>query len=318
VRRLRRTARDRAPSGGLFKGEMEQPNRTPVPETMVAACAATALTLVYSAPTPGVGSRYVDGPIAHESRMLSVISAREVLAGSGRRGVGETVLEATLASLASAGFADPRAAGYLAPLARAALLGESSGRVLARLGHEDLAPFARALEALGDGGPLASALRVALGAGRDATLRDAMRFAAARDPLAREYARNFEVTRELARPALLAALSRADSVRGALVQTYLEVLSEVPDLDVAGRAGSREAEDVSRMAHGVLKAGGVHSRRGLEGLANLDGLLRADRRLAPSATEPPVIAAAFLVALEYGPDSLTNRLRPATGYNRGR
>jgi triphosphoribosyl-dephospho-CoA synthase len=297
---------------------MEQPNRTPVPEILVAASAATALTLVYSAPTPGVGSRYMDGRVAHESRMLSVVSATETLADSGRRGVGETVLETTLASLAFAGFADPRAAGYLAPLARAALLGESSGRVLARLGHEDLAPFARALEAVGDGGPLASALKVALGAGKDATLRDAMRFAAARDPLAREYARGFEVTRELARPALLAALSRADSVRGALVQTYLEVLSEVPDLDVAGRAGSREAEEVSRMAYGVLKAGGVHSRRGLEGLANLDGLLRADPRLAPSATEPPVIAAAFLVALEYGPGSLSSRLRPATGYNRSR
>jgi triphosphoribosyl-dephospho-CoA synthase len=297
---------------------MEQKSRTPIPETLVAASAATALTLVYSAPTPGVGSRYVDGRVAHESRMLSVIPAREGLAGSGRRGVGETVLETTLASLAFAGFADPRAAGYLAPFARAALLGESSGRVLARLGHEDLAPFARAFEAVGDGGPLANALKVALGAGKDATLQDAMRFAAARDPLAREYARGFEVTRELARPALLAALSRADSARVALVQTYLEVLSEVPDLDVIERAGSREAEDVSRMAHGVLKAGGVHSRRGLEGLANLDGLLRADPRLAPSATEPPVIAAAFLVALEYGPGSLSSRLRPATGYNRGR
>ena len=296
---------------------MEQKSRTPIPETLVAASAATALTLVYSAPTPGVGSRYVDGRVAHESRMLSVIPAREGLAGSGRRGVGETVLETTLASLAFAGFADPRAAGYLAPFARAALLGESSGRALARLGHEDLAPFARAFEAVGDGGPLANALKVALGAGKDATLQDAMRFAAARDPLAREYARGYEVTRELARPALLAALSRADSARVALVQTYLEVLSEVPDLDVIERAGSREAEDVSRMAHGVLKAGGVRSRRGLEGIANLDGILRADPRLAPSATEPPVIAAAFLVALEYGPGPLTSRLRPATGYNRG-
>ena len=297
---------------------MEQRNRAPVPDTLVAACVATALTLVYSAPTPGMGSRYVDGRVAHESRILSVVPAREALAGSGRRGVGETVLEATLASLALAGFADARAAGYLVPLARAALLGETAERVLTRLGYEDLAPFARALEAAGDGGPLAAALGVALGAGKDATLRDAMRFAAARDPLAREYARNFEVTRELARPALLAALSRADSARGALVQAYIEVLSEVPDLDVAERAGSREAEDVSRMAHGVLKAGGVHSRRGLEGLANRDGLLRADPRLAPSATEPPVIAATFLVALEYGPGSLSSRLRPATGYDRGR
>src|SRR5215210_4414696 len=297
---------------------MEQPVRDPVPETLVAACAATALTLVYSAPTPGMGSRYEDGRVAHEARVLSVLPVRDALAGSGRRGVGETVLEAALASRSVAGFADTRGAGYLAPFARAALLGETSGRVLARLGHDDLAPFSRALEAAGDGGPLAGALRVALGAGKDVTLRDAMRFAAARDALAREYARGFEVSRELARPALLRALSRADSVRGALVQAYLEVLSEVPDLDVAGRAGRQEAEEVSRMAHGVLKAGGVHSRRGLEGTANLGGLLRAEPRLAPSATEAPVIAAAFLVALEHGPGALSSRLRPASAYNRGR
>ena len=297
---------------------MEQPSRDPIPKALVAACAATALTLVYSAPTPGTGSRYVDGSVAHESRVLSVVPAREALAGSGRRGVGETLLEAILSSLALAGFADPRGVGYLIPFARAALLGETSGRVLARLDHDDLAPFLRALEAAAEGGPLAGAIRVALGAGKDATLRDAVRFAAPRDAMSREYARGFEISRELAGPALLAALSRADSVRGALVQTYLEVLSEVPDLDVARRAGSREAEDVSRMAHGVLKAGGVHSRRGLEGISNLDGLLRADPRLAPSATEPPVIAAAFLVALEHGPGSLSSRLRPATGYGRGR
>ena len=41
-------------------------------------------------------------------------------------------------------------------------------------------------------------------------------------------------------------------------------------------------------------------------------------RLAPTATEPPVIAAAFLVALEHGPGSLIGHLRPAKGYNRGR
>jgi triphosphoribosyl-dephospho-CoA synthase len=284
----------------------------------VAACAATAMMLVYSAPTPGTGSRYLDGRVAHESKALSVLAVRDALAGSGRRGVGETVLQSTRSSVTLAGYADPRVAGYLAPLARGVLRGEPSAPVLSGQGHDEIAPFARALEVAGGEEALAGALSYALGAGKEATLRDAMRFAAARDPLAREYARGFEVTRELARPALLAALSRADSVRGALVQTYLEILSEVPDLDVAGRAGSREAEDVSRMAHGVLKAGGVHSRRGLEGLANLDGLLRADPRLAPSATEPPVIAAAFLVALEYGPGSLSSRLRPATGYNRGR
>jgi triphosphoribosyl-dephospho-CoA synthase len=296
---------------------MERPSTQFVPEGLVAQSAATALTLVYSAPTPGTGSRYLDGRVAHESRVLSVAPASDVLAALDRKGVGETVLEATRSSLALAGFADPRGAGYLAPLARAALSGEPSARVLADLGHAEILPFARALE-IGGEEALAGALSYALGAGKDATLRDAMRFSASRHALAREYARDFEVTRELARPALLTALSRADSVRGALVQAYLEVLSEVPDLDIAGRAGRHEAEDVSRMAHGVLKAGGIHSRRGLEGTANLGGLLRAEPRLSPTTTEYPVIAAAFLIALEYGPDALSYRLRPARGVDRGR
>jgi triphosphoribosyl-dephospho-CoA synthase len=293
---------------------MEHRSTEYVPESLVAACAATAMMLVYSAPTPGTGSRYLDGGVAHESKALSVLPVRDALVLSGRRGVGETVLDATVSSRSLAGYADPRIAGYLAPLARGALRDEPSARILAGLGHDEIAPFARALEVAGGEETLAGALAYALGAGKDATLRDAMRFAAKRHALAREYARDFEVTRELARPALLTSLSRADSARGALVQAYLEVLSEVPDLDVAARAGRQEAEEVSRMAHGVLKAGGVHSRRGLEGTANLGGLLRADPRLSPTTSEYPVVAAAFLVALEYGPDALSHRLRPATGW----
>ena len=297
---------------------MEQPGSTPVPGSLVSRSAVTAATLVYSAPTPGSGSRYLDGRVAHEARVLSAFAAGEAFARAAERSVGETVFGASRAAMDLAGFADARASAYLTPLARAALLAQPVGRVLARLDHPDIAPFVRALGLAGQDSPLADALRYAIGAGPDATLRDAMRFAAGRDALAREYARGFEVTRELARPALLSALSRADSVRGVLVQAYLEVLSEVPDLDIAARAGRGEAEDVARMATGVLKAGGVHSRRGLEGIANLDGLLRADGRLAPTATEPPVIAAAFLVSLEYGPDALNHRLRPATGTGRSR
>src|SRR5215217_5007028 len=187
---------------------MERRSTESVPESLVADCAATAMMLVYSAPTPGTGSRYLDGRVAHESKALSVLSVRDALAWAGRRGVGETVLESTRSSIS---------------LARGALREESSARVLANLGHDEIAPFARALEVAGGEEALAGALSYALGAGKDATLRDAMRFSAARHALAREYARDFEVTRELARPALLSSLSRADSVRGALVQAYIEV-----------------------------------------------------------------------------------------------
>lgn len=292
----------------------------PAHRTVVASSATTALTLVYSAPTPGAGSRYADGSLAgaatHEARMLCAAAAGGPLSSADGRGVGETALEATLSALDLGGFADARSFAYLAPLARASLLGLSTAKVLSRLGREEISPLARALGTTGYAGPLVETLGLASGEG--STLRDAMRFASRRDPLARDYARDFEVPRELARPAILSSLSRAESARASLVQAYLEVLSEVPDLDVSARAGTREAEDVSRMAKGILKAGGTHSRRGLEGIANLDGILREDPRLSPTATEPVIVAAAFMVCVEYGPDALSRRLRPASPGNRGR
>lgn len=302
---------------------MQEPSTPPVSEERVSDGAITALTLAYSAPMPGLGSRYVDGPVAHEARLLTPAPTAQALAASASQSVGGTVLAAVLGSVRLAAYADARAAAYLAPLASAALTGSASGRVLDALGHHDIQPFVRAFEAgAAEESPsdssLGVSLRVALGSGTDTTLRDAMRFAAARDALAREYARDYEVTEQLARPALLATLGHAESSRAALVQAYLEVLAEVPDLDVARRAGTREAEEVSRMARGVLKAGGVRSRRGLQALVNLDGILREDPRLAPSATEHPVMAAAFLVSLEYGASSLTHRIRPTTGHDRRR
>jgi triphosphoribosyl-dephospho-CoA synthase len=256
--------------------------------------------------------------------MLSAVPAREALsslaadggAAVTAGGVGESVLEAVRGALLLGADAGQRAAAMLAPLVRSAATGEAASRVLSRLGASEVAPFARALDLAGDPGPLRGALSLALGGsgeGRETTLREVMRFTASRDPLAREYARDYEVTRGLVEPALLSSLSRAESARASLVQSYLEVLSEVPDLDVARRAGRQEAEDVSRMARGALKSGGAHSRRGLQAVQNLDGILRADSRLSPTATEPYVISAAFLLSLAYGPDALVGRLRPATG-----
>ncbi len=289
-----------------------------LPANEIATAASSALILGYSAPMPGTDSRYWDGGVAHETRLLGVPTLSATLAGADDRSVGETVLEAVLGSRTVSGYADLRAAGHLAPLARAALLGERLGKVLAGLSYADVRYFARALEEAGPehlGGTLHGALGVALGSGRDATLRDAMRFAAAGSPpdaMAAEYARSFEVTRTLARPALETALARVEAARPALVQAYLEVLAEIPDAEVERRAGRKEAEDVSRMAGGVVKTGGAGSRRGLQAIANLDGILKQDARLKPSATEAKIVAAAFLCGLDRGPSYLNVRVRPAS------
>ena len=166
----------------------------PVPTELVADCTVTSLLIAYSAPMPGIGSRYADISVAHETRLLTVVPVRDAAASAGMQGVGETVLDAVLGSRRLTGFADVRAAGYIAPLARAALLGEPFRRVLTGLGNADIRPFISAFEAAGDSGPFSGALHLAQQAGKEATLRDVARFVAARDPLAREYAAGYEIT----------------------------------------------------------------------------------------------------------------------------
>src|ERR671917_1849183 len=117
----------------------------------VADAVASALFLGYSAPMPGGDSRYSDGMAAHETRLLGVPALAAATSRAGVRPVGEVVLEAVSSSVSVAGHADLRVAGYLAPLARAALLEEDLRKVLAGLSHEDARLFVRALETVGAG-----------------------------------------------------------------------------------------------------------------------------------------------------------------------
>src|SRR5919107_1498072 len=138
----------------------------------VADAAASALLLGYSAPMPGIDSRYSDVTTAHETRLLGVPALAAVLSGAAASPVGETVFEAVSGSMSVAGHADLRGAGDLAPLARAGPLGERLGRTLGGLSNEDARFFARALEVSGPKSfeqRLGRALAYALSAGRDAT-----------------------------------------------------------------------------------------------------------------------------------------------------
>src|ERR671921_224537 len=110
----------------------------------VADAVASALFLGYSAPMPGGDSRYSDVTAAHEARLLGVPALAASLSGAAASPVGQTVFEAVSGSVSVARYADLRAAGYLAPLARAALLGERLGRTLGGLSNEDAHRFARA------------------------------------------------------------------------------------------------------------------------------------------------------------------------------
>src|SRR3712207_9281014 len=80
---------------------MEQPGITPLPGGLVSRSAVTAATLVFSAPTPGSGSRYRDGRVAHEARVLSAFAAGGADARAAEWGVGGTVLWGSRAGMRS-------------------------------------------------------------------------------------------------------------------------------------------------------------------------------------------------------------------------
>src|SRR4029077_16410079 len=106
-----------------------------------------------------------------------------------------------------------------------------------------------------------------------------------------------EVTFETGVPALDVARRDGLSWDEAVVETFLTLLSTVPDTHVARRAGSDIAADVSRRARTVLEAGGVRSERGRRAIEEMDGALRDPRHLRNPGTTADLTAAAIFVVL---------------------
>ena len=131
------------------------------------------------------------------------------------------------------------------------------------------------------------------------TLLQAMALAQDRDSIAREYVFNFEITFGTGLPALREFLSQARDFPGAIVQTFLSILSKVPDTLIARKRGTDTALRVSKRAGKVLEKGGAFTPAGREELAAMDRELRdANHTLNPGTTSDLTAAAIFLALLE--------------------
>jgi triphosphoribosyl-dephospho-CoA synthase len=131
----------------------------------------------------------------------------------------------------------------------------------------------------------------------DVTLLEAMRLAAGRDGIAREYATAFEVTFATGVPALNRARREGLSWSDAVLETFLTLLAAAPDTHVARRGGLALAEEVSRRARAVLDADGVRSAAGRRAIDAMDLALRDERHTANPGTTADLTAAAIFVVL---------------------
>lgn len=204
----------------------------------------------------------------------------------------------------------------LAPLVRAALLTLESGPgVRAGLTAPSIrATLRRVLEAttIDDARHVYEAIRRAAPGGLGGAaeqdvaheptvpLLEAMRMAASRDGVAREYATGFAVTFERGAPAIEAARRDGLEWPEAILEAFLMLLAHEPDTHIARRAGEARAREVTHDASGVLSLGGVRTAEGRRAIAAFDTRLRDPEHLSNPGTTADLTAASICVVLLCG------------------
>ncbi len=276
--------------------------RTP---DQVAVAAQLACLLEVSAPKPGnvsPGRHFHDA--RYEDFLASAVAIGPAFAGAGTRPLGSTIRAAVDATAAwTRSNTNLGMVLLLAPLARAALVREGSLResvrdVLAATTVGDAAEVYAAIRHARPGG-LGAVPSEDVAEAPGVTLRAAMALAAERDAVAREYATDFVVTFDVGAPALRAARAEGLDWSDATVDTYLQLLTAVPDTHIARKLGRAAAEEVSRRAAEIERAGGVRTEAGRRALATFDRELREpENRRNPGTTADLTCAALFVVILE--------------------
>jgi len=117
------------------------------------------------------------------------------------------------------------------------------------------------------------------------SLLDIFRISSGYDAISSEWVRGFPVTLEIGLPFLVRELRATGDINTAVVDTYLRILSQVPDTLVARKMGIDRAREVSLMAKRVLKVGGMKTPRGRKEAERMDrSLQRIDHRCNPGTT----------------------------------
>jgi triphosphoribosyl-dephospho-CoA synthase len=195
----------------------------------------------------------------------------------------------------------------LAPLAKAAAYGAHEGGLRASLSQVlrglTVQDARRAYEAIRSASPAGMGEVAQHDVTRDdvsITLREAMEAARERDAVAREYVTDFEITFALGAATLQRLWREGATFSEAVLTAFLTVLAGVPDTLIARKNGLTAAEDVSRRAAGILKAGGCAGEAGRARLAELASELGDQGHALNPGTTADLVAASLFVFLTEG------------------
>lgn len=140
------------------------------------------------------------------------------------------------------------------------------------------------------------------------TLLEAMKLAADRDMVARQYANGFADVFDFGTPAFLDAFGRFGCVEAAIIDSQLRWLAAYPDSLIGRKNGPAVAEDVRQRAAEVQRLGGIATPEGRRAGVALDKYLRSDGNKLNPGTTADLITACLFVALR------ENKVTPAAPF----
>jgi triphosphoribosyl-dephospho-CoA synthase len=129
--------------------------------------------------------------------------------------------------------------------------------------------------------------------GEGVSLYSVFKMAAGYDTVCSEWVNNYPITFDLAYPSLSKRIAKGEDSDKAIVSSFLEILSKVPDTFIARKAGMAKAREVSASAAKVLKLGGFETAEGRRSLGVFDRSLREEGNLLNPGTTADVMAAAL-------------------------
>jgi triphosphoribosyl-dephospho-CoA synthase len=132
------------------------------------------------------------------------------------------------------------------------------------------------------------------------TLLEAMKLAADRDMVARQYANGFADVLDFGVPALLDAFAKFGCIEAAIIDCQLHWLASFPDSLIVRKNGFNVAVDVQNRVQKLLELGGLKSSRGCRAGNELDQYLRSDGNKLNPGTTADLVTATIFVALREG------------------
>jgi triphosphoribosyl-dephospho-CoA synthase len=133
---------------------------------------------------------------------------------------------------------------------------------------------------------------------RNLNLHDIFFLAKDRDSIAREWVSRFEITFEIGLPYFMEIFEESKDINVSTVNTFLKILSEVPDTLIARKHGIEKSKEFSENASEILNNGGLKNQNNKKELLKWEkSIIESDKKINPGTTADLLVSTLFISLL---------------------